>query len=398
MADEPSNPKTFATHVLCGRRFDGHAVPVDVLSELNAYRNLVVAVARGVFFLENRGRQRVPKNFEDGFRLVLRTIDSGSAALPLERVGVSASPVSQLTLALPQSAQPAADYFERARDLISAVVRAVSTGKTVPAEFPQDALPLFNLFGRTLIDGETIEMSAPNQPKAVYNRQVRKKLVLVRAQTYEDAADVVGQVVQFDRQRMAFELLLEGRRIAGRLDELPEDAVRIISTACAQGDQLRVRIMGLGAYDSADRLIRFVKIDDVSYAEDEALKLQLDIGKQLEALAQLPEGWLDGEGASLDRPGLAWLAQVLKRAEAEGLRRPYLYPMPNGHLQAEWSHPDAEVSAEFDVVAHTADVSAVMVRNQATRDETIDLASDAGIERLVKFVTVFGPEGMGGRV
>ena len=397
MKNEPTSLDAFATHVLRGHRFDDHAVPVDVLSELNAYRNLVVAVARGVFFQENRGRQRVPKNFEDSFRLVLRAIEPGSATLSLERVGVAAKPTPQLPLPLPPASQHTADYFERARDLILGVVRAVTLGQPVPTEFPQDALPLFNSFGRTLIDDETIEMSATNQAKAVYNRQIRKKVVLAKAATYEDAADVFGQIVQFDRQRMSFELLDQERRIPGRLDELPEDAVRIISTACAQGDQLRVRITGLGAYDGADRLIRFVKIEDVTYAEDEALKLQLDVDKQLEALAQLPDGWFNGEGAALDRPGLAWLAQVLKHAEAEGLRRPYLYPMPDGRLQAEWSHPDAEVSAEIDVVAHTAEVSAVMVRNYATRDEVIDLADESGIEQLVNFVTVFGPDGMGGR-
>jgi len=394
MANEPTDSMAFATHVLRGARFDGHAVPVDVLSELNAYRNLVVAVARGVFFQENRGRQRVPKNFEDGFRLVLRTIESGSAVLPIERLGIPGAGASQLSLGLPQTAP---DYFERARDLISEVVRAVAAGKPLPADFPQDALPQFNLFGRTLIDDEVIEMSAPHQSKADYSRQVRKQLVLANAQTYEDAADVTGQVVQFDRQRKVFELLHEGNRIGGRLEDISEDAVRIISTACAQGDQLHVRVEGLGAYDSADRLIRFVKIDDVSYAEDEALKLQLDVDKQLEALAQLPEGWFDGEGSALDRNGLVWLAQVLKRAEAEGLRRPYLYPMPDGRLQAEWPHPDAEVSAEIDVIAHTAELSAVMVRNQATRDQRVDLGTEAGIDQLVQFVTIFGPEGMGGR-
>ena len=88
---------------------------------------------------------------------------------------------------------------------------------------------------------------------------------------------------------------------------------------------------------------------------------------------------------------------MLKQAEAQGLRRPYLYPMPDGRIQAEWAHPDSEVSAEIDLTAHTASVSRVVVRNQASRDAVVDLTTEADISALTEFVAVFGPEGMGGK-
>ena len=393
MTSESSTTRPFATHVLHGRRFEGHAVPVDVLAEFGAYRELVVAVARRLFLQENRGRQRVPKNFEGGFQLVVRTIADGSAVLPLERIGVTAGP-GPLSL-FPDDTAP--DYFERARDLISKAIAAAGAEAVLPSAFPRDALSLFNSFGRTLGADEHIELRDGGQSAVVYDRKVRKSLVLTKEATYEDAASVVGQVVQFDRQRMTFELLHEGSRVSGRIEQLPEDRVRIISTACAQGDQLRVRVDGLGAHDSSDRLMRFVRIDDVSYAEDEALRTQLDIDKQLATLAELPEGWLDGDGALLDGVGLRWLTDVLKRAEASGLSRPYIYPMPDGRVQAEWSYPETEVSAEFDLNAHKVEACGVHVRSQASRSEALALDDESGVAALVEFVAGFGPDGMASR-
>ena len=47
---EPKPLAPFATHRMTGTRFEEHAVPVTVLSELVAYRDLVLLVARSLFF------------------------------------------------------------------------------------------------------------------------------------------------------------------------------------------------------------------------------------------------------------------------------------------------------------------------------------------------------------
>lgn len=67
MADPKTDLQTFATHVLKGARFEGHSVPVSVLPDFTAYRDLVLEIARALFFRDHPDRQRVPKGFEESF-------------------------------------------------------------------------------------------------------------------------------------------------------------------------------------------------------------------------------------------------------------------------------------------------------------------------------------------
>lgn len=380
----------FVTHVLQGARFKG-AVPVEVLPEMAAYRDLIVAVARALFFKENEGRQRVPRGFESGFQLVLREqIGEGSAAVRLQRAEYGGASGPQLSL-VPPPVDP--DFFDRARDLVDDMIEAVATpGAPLPSSFPLDVVSCFNTFGRTLRDDESILIKTPRRTSGVtYDRKRRKQLILLKAATYEDVADVVGEVVQFDRQKMTFDLLVEGNRVSGRLDELDDDSIRIVFTAGAVGDALKVRVTGVGAYDAEDRLTRLVGIAQVQYAEDEGLKAQLDVEKRLGELGKLAKGWLNGEGVPLDGAGVTWMADTLKAAEGSGLPRPYLYPTPEGGLQAEWSFHGAEVSAEIDLATHQAELVGVHTKTGASSDKKINLGTTRGIDELVAFVNKYAP-------
>ena len=382
-------PPPFVTHVLHGARFEQHSVPVDVLPELSAYRDLVVAVARALFFARNPTRKRVDRGFEDGFRLVLRAItDPGCAGCPLERVGSSSAPQRSLF-----PTDGTADVFEQARDLIAATIDAVGSGAEVPPGFPGEAAAAFNGFGRTLRDDEHIAIVTAGRTVR-YDRARRKRLVLLRETTYEDRCDVVGQVVAFDTDKKSFDLRTDDRRVQGRLDALAKDAFDIVRTAAAH-HELSVRITGTAAFDANDRLARFVKIDDVFYADDEGIRTELDVRKRLAVLAELEAGWLDGEGNKVDSAGLEWLANLLDQVEpAEPVARPYLYPTPEGGVLAEWSFPEAEVTAEFDLTQRRAEVVGTHVRSLATGREEFELDQPAAFSRLIEYVTRFGPKGM----
>jgi hypothetical protein len=386
----------FVTHVLHGRRFENHAVPIDLFTDIAAYRQLVVAVARALFFQRNQGRQRVSRGFLDSFQLVVSQItDPGCAAVPLER------------LAHPKSAQLSfeSDVFDEARDLLATTIDAVSHGRTPPVEFPLELAHLFNGFGASLRSDERIEMLAPGKSAAVsYDRAARKHLILLRESAFEDVCDVTGTVVVLNREKMSFELALdpgtvpgplEHRTVPGLLTQLGDEALAVIFTAASSSPEpLRVRVVGRGAFDRADRLLRFVDIDDVNYADDEHLKDALDVERRLSSFASLTPGWLDGDGEAIDAQGLDWLSSILAVVVEDGLR-PYLYPTPDGHVLAEWSFSDTEVSAEFDLVDHTAEVVGTHVRSHAMADTTIDFGRDGAIDSLRDFVRSFGPAGAG---
>ena len=79
------------------------------LPELAAYRDLVLAVAKALFQGRNPQRQRLPKGFEGGFRLVLDRVEPGSAVPNVCRVVDEALSLFPGLVGVP-------DLFDEARD------------------------------------------------------------------------------------------------------------------------------------------------------------------------------------------------------------------------------------------------------------------------------------------
>ena len=384
---EPKPLAPFATHRLTGARFEGHAVPVTVLSELMAYRDLVLLVARSLFFEAHPERKRVPKGFEEGFDLVLRDVQEGSAIVPLERRGAFQVVGQQQLFA-------SDDLFEKARDLVHETIAAVASRREPPTSFPTVAFHLFNRFGTTLRDGEAIELDTPTRRKARYDTAVRKRLVLQRESTYENPAEWVGAVIAYDGAKQTFSVQDDkGVTVSASLTSLDDESLRVVRTAAVHSDTLRARVSGVGAFDAQDRLLHFASVAEVVFQEDDDLMQRLDVRRRLSALAALPDGWLDGEseGAAIPAATIDWVADVLTRAEERGVSRPYLYPTPEGSVQAEWSFPGTEVSAEFQSADNRVFCVGVHTKTGATGEDTILLADESGLSRFVEFIVRYAP-------
>jgi hypothetical protein len=96
------------------------------------------------------------------------------------------------------------------------------------------------------------------------------------------------------------------------------------------------------------------------------------IPRQLESLAALEPGWLDGDGPAYDRDQLARLSEWLDGVvQGHELPTPYIYPTPEGYVRAEWSGVQWEVSVTFALAAREARLFAAKVD------------SDEFVERLV---------------
>lgn len=99
----------------------------------------------------------------------------------------------------------------------------------------------------------------------------------------------------------------------------------------------------------------------------------LDVAAQLADLAQLEDGWLDGDGLAPDREALAWLADRFERCWPRDLPLPYLYPTPEGGVQAEWSLPPHEISLEVDLGARMGEWHALNLVTGAEETRACDL-------------------------
>lgn len=85
---------------------------------------------------------------------------------------------------------------------------------------------------------------------------------------------------------------------------------------------------------------------------------------QLDSMRHLEDGWADGisyipnkgkcETKAPSQTGLDWLAGALNSRYPEDLPKPYLYPTPEGGVQAEWTLGNNEIVFEIDIDSHSA--------------------------------------------
>src|ERR1700722_15700269 len=125
----------FVTLIFRGKRFLKAAMPLEALPELAAYRELVVSVAKVLFQVGHPDRQRLPKGFEAGFRLVLERVESGSAVPIVSRVS------DEPSMLFPASAT--LDWFDKARDVVEHGIAAAANGKQLPVELSKEILARF---------------------------------------------------------------------------------------------------------------------------------------------------------------------------------------------------------------------------------------------------------------
>lgn len=271
-----------------GERFSGHALDVDCVQELIAYRNIILECAKELWRRKHPDRVRLPKGFEDGFRLQFDRVDEGSAVVPLQRV----VPTEQGELDWGNL-----DEFDEAAELVDAAISAANSDQLLPEALPANVLLLFREFGKTLRDDEVLYTHARHgTAEASYSVKARKCLSEWVGPSYEDVVDVVGEV-SMANVRGTFSLTLQetGNIVSGRFSLEQEERVL---EALRNHRVARLRVAGVGEFGTHDRVIkRFVRIDDVqpSSVSDVAFVENVPaIWEQLTALGEsAPKGTWD---------------------------------------------------------------------------------------------------------
>ena len=113
----------------------------------------------------------------------------------------------------------------------------------------------------------------------------------------------------------------------------------------------------------------------------------LDISQQLGGMRSRQDGWAEGMQAASQRgegygkapsaEGLDWLAKRFAARYAANLPRPYLYPTPDGGVQAEWTLGAYEVSLEIDLAVHSAEWHCLNHYTTQSDERRLDLNEDA---------------------
>lgn len=254
MSTEPT--VELATLRFDGKRFEDHALDVECTQELLAYRTLVLECAKELWRRKNPDRVRLPRRFEDGFRLEFDKVVPGSAALPLRRVRD-----------VVQGELDFGDEFEEAAALIDESIAAADRDDLLPDALPANVVPLFRDFGRTLRPEETLYVRAGRSvAEAAYGQLARTRLAEWVGPTFEDAVDLIGEVRMANVGPGAFKLQLpgDGALIDGRFDK---DQEAVVLDALRNHRSAQLRVVGIAEFSTRDRQLRRVlRVDRVETA------------------------------------------------------------------------------------------------------------------------------------
>lgn len=367
----------FATLIFRGKRFDGAAMPLEALPELAAYRDLVLAVAKQMFFEANRTRVRLPRGFGDSFRLTLSRIEPGSA-IPIVERELDPAPLI------------GGDIFDQARAAVEQAIGALRDGQSAPGWLTPEVVGRFASFGRTLRDDESVVVAAAGtRDGALYDRRTRRAILLRSHGTYEEDVELVGVVRETDADQDSFEIRV------GPHERVPVRSSRLFFAEVVRSLQrdTPVRVCGTGVFDAEGQLLRVAQASDVSPAEEGDVAsgrpgCNIPVDEQIASLQGLSDGWCDGAGARFEQSALTWTAKLLRGiTEGFSLPTPYVYPTPEGKVRAEWSRPTWEISTELDPAHKTAEVHAVRLDADETRERAFALADPGQEAQLGRFLS-----------
>jgi hypothetical protein len=325
-----------------GARFENKRLPVDVLPDLPAFRELLVAIAKSEWRKLHEDRKRVPKGFDAGLAFDLIGIEDGSAV-----------PVLQWNRETTQARLPGftdqiEDVVQSSFDNIVKLFDEAAIGRFPSAMAPEQIRAL-NKFGSNLHDNERIEFDGVLNVKGdiVYlSSDIRKRLISSLRDRYDsqiaDVGTLLGSVVSesggdigYIRVRTerygAFDIQMDNETIKQEFDGNIDQPIEL---------NLTVQL------DHEDCVKGVIDVHSVSLIDEQIAAQVKRCRDRLNQVASLQSGWHDGEGMAptAEAVGAANRFLSLRVALCAFYR---IYPTDEGGVQFEIEIKGWDLSIEF---------------------------------------------------
>jgi hypothetical protein len=339
--DNTREDRSFGRIHLRGGRYEQAGLPLSTAVELERYQKLVSAVAHHLYMQEHPRRKRAPRGFNELLDLRLVDVEAGSVIPVLARTNVEAQPAL-----LP------VDWHERARTLINEAFASINEDRPLPKTFPAAALKELASFGRSLREGESIELSGGNARVAEVTLDTRRRVqVIANLEEIEVELTVQGQItgLRSDPQRLDVVLADLSRRklVAQYVDQSMWSELREFEGFAERAPLVSLSVVARQALDGEIRAI--VDVLGVEAA------LPPDWAARIAEIAGLRRGWLYPESETPTRDALDASEEFLLACVDDGLPRPSIYPSSEGGVQFEWRRNSVTVEVE---VLNTGEVKA----------------------------------------
>lgn len=324
--------KTFKLRYV-GSRFTGARMPLNVLSDLPAFRDLLVSFARDEWKERHPERKRVPKGFDASLTLDLTQIEDGSALPNL----VWSRDVAQQTL--PGFEDELAEIVEEAYVDIVQLFKGAANGQAAP-ELSPDKLRALDKFGAGLLPNERIELTPITGGNVVYlDLERRKRLITSVRETYNVRLTGVGTLASNSVYGHVI-IRTDNGDISVPID--PEEIKQNFDGSLDQTVQYDIMV----EMDRSEHIRNVVDVFDVAVVDASLEAAMTRSYERLVELSQLKTGWLDGEGDAIDETALHLARQFIsKRALLAGAMR--IYPNESAGILIELVTGGWDMSLEF---------------------------------------------------
>lgn len=324
MADEE---KTKLSLRYVGRRFNGAKLPLDVLNDLPALRDLVAALAKHEFRQNNPDRKRVPQGFDRAISFSLIGVEDGSA------VPVIALDQEVAQQSLPNIGDKMSAVVESAFRQIAKIYDDADQNK-FPQALPLDAIRALSKLGSGIQDGEHIEfVGAKSSTGDIVSLDAyrRKKLLTRVRETYTSEFEDVGLLTGVDASRNTVQIDTE--KYGEMWLPLDGTAMPVEQFAPALNNlvefSISVELDANDVFQSVDA----VHSVDLIRPYDEAV---MNCVNRLQELSKVERGWLgDNHGEQLVHlAGMRATQFVFMRADLAELFK--IYPTEDGGVSVEF--------------------------------------------------------------
>jgi hypothetical protein len=314
-----------------GARYEGHRLPLDVLPDLSAFRDLIASYAKAQWRAAHKKRERLPKGFEKSIAFNLVGVGDGSAVPTLEWDRATAQ------LLLPDFKDELEDLVEQSYHRVLALVDGADSRQDA-VELSSENIRALNHFGSGLLDDERIEFvgSRGADGNVVYLDLWRRKRLITRGRdSYQTRFESIGRLLGSEIDTTGangFIIVATTDHGTLRIPMSPERVREDFDGNIEADVQFRLMI----ELDNNDTF-RGVVVDvfDIDVI-DGALVANLERCRtRIATLRTLKEGWHDGHGAPVtDEAATAASRLLTARPRLAGSY--CIYPAETGGLLIEF--------------------------------------------------------------